>query len=103
VREADGLALSSRNAYLSPAERQAAPTLQRTLVDTARRIAGGEAVAAALAAAGDALARAGFKIDYVEAVDAETLAPLTGLGRPARLLAAAWLGKTRLIDNVPIG
>jgi len=104
VREADGLALSSRNAYLSPAERAAAPALQRTLRDIARRIERGEAsVAAALEAAVAELGRAGFtKIDYVEAVDAETLAPLARADRPGRILAAAWLGRTRLIDNVPL-
>ena len=104
VREADGLALSSRNAYLSPAERAAAPALQRTLRDIARRIERGEAsVAAALEAAVGELGRAGFtKIDYVEAVEAETLAPLARADRPGRILAAAWLGRTRLIDNVPL-
>ncbi|MGO8917762.1 MAG: pantoate--beta-alanine ligase [Stellaceae bacterium] len=103
VREADGLALSSRNLYLSPAERQAAPALQRVLAATASRIAAGEGVAAALAAGLAALAGAGFtRIDYLEACDAETLVPLTRSGRPGRLLAAAWLGKTRLIDNVPL-
>src|SRR5580658_2461386 len=104
VREADGLALSSRNAYLTPEERVIAPALQRTLRDVARRIESGEtgidtAVEAGLAE----LARAGFtKIDYLEACDADTLAPLTRLDRPGRILAAAWLGRTRLIDNVPV-
>ena len=104
VREADGLALSSRNAYLSPAERAAAPALQRTLRDIARRLERGEAsVAAALEAAVGELGRAGFtKIDYVDAVEAETLAPLARANRPGRILAAAWLGRTRLIDNVPL-
>ncbi len=104
VREADGLALSSRNAYLSPAERAAAPALQRTLRDIARRLERGEAsVAAALEAAVGELGRAGFtKIDYVDAVEAETLAPLARADRPGRILAAAWLGRTRLIDNVPL-
>jgi len=104
VREADGLALSSRNAYLSPAERAAAPALQRTLRDIARRLERGEAsVAAALEAAVGELGRAGFtKIDYVDAVEAETLAPLARADRPGRILAAAWLCRTRLIDNVPL-
>jgi pantoate--beta-alanine ligase len=104
VREADGLALSSRNAYLSPEERAAAPALQRTLRDAAQRIERGEAtIAAALEAAASELGRAGFtKIDYVDAVDAETLAPLTRADRRGRILAAAWLGRTRLIDNVPL-
>jgi pantoate--beta-alanine ligase len=104
VREGDGLALSSRNAYLSAAERAAAPALQRALRDTARRIERGEAgVAVAVADCIAELGRAGFtKIDYVEAVDAETLVPLARADRPGRILAAAWLGRTRLIDNVPL-
>jgi pantoate--beta-alanine ligase len=103
VREADGLALSSRNLYLSPEERRLAPMLYRVLGETAARLEGGEAAAAALAAAVATLARAGFtKIDYVEACDAETLAPLDRADRPGRLLAAVWLGRTRLIDNVPL-
>jgi pantoate--beta-alanine ligase len=103
VREADGLALSSRNAYLSPAERAVAPALQRTLRDIAQRIERGEVVAAAVADGISELGRAGFtKIDYVDAVDAETLAPLARADRPGRILAAAWLGRTRLIDNAPL-
>ena len=103
VREADGLALSSRNVYLTPEERQAAPSLQRTLVAIAGRIERGEAAAADAVEAGRVvLERAGFtKVDYVEAVDAETLGPLRA-GRPGRVLAAAWLGRTRLIDNVAL-
>jgi len=103
VREPDGLALSSRNAYLTAAERAVAPALQRTLCAVAARIAGGTAPQAAAAAGCDALLAAGFtKIDYVEACDAETLDPLDRLDRPGRLLAAAWLGRTRLIDNIPL-
>ena len=104
VREADGLALSSRNAYLTPEERAIAPALQRTLREVARRIESGEtgidtAVETGLAE----LAHAGFtKIDYLEVCDADTLAPLTRLDRSGRILAAAWLGRTRLIDNVPV-
>jgi pantoate--beta-alanine ligase len=104
VRESDGLALSSRNAYLTQDERAVAPALQRTLHDVARRIERGEAsIPAALAAGLAELERAGFApIDYLEACDAETLAPLECADRPGRLLAAAWLGRTRLIDNVPL-
>ncbi|HEV2549083.1 MAG TPA: pantoate--beta-alanine ligase [Stellaceae bacterium] len=103
VREPDGLALSSRNLYLSPAERAVAPALYRVLGETAARLEAGEAAAPALADAATALMRAGFaKIDYVEACDALTLATLERADRPGRLLAAAWLGKTRLIDNVPV-
>ena len=102
VREADGLALSSRNAFLAPAQRDAAPALHRTLREAARRLTAGEASAAqATAAARVALAAAGFApIDYVELCDAETLVPVQTLDRPARILTAAWLGSTRLIDNV---
>jgi pantoate--beta-alanine ligase len=103
VREADGLALSSRNAYLDAAQRTIAPVLYATLRDTADRIAGGEAAKSALNAACAALTGAGFsKVDYVALADAETLAPLKTLAGPARLLAAAWLGGTRLIDNVAV-
>jgi len=103
VREADGLALSSRNLYLSPEERRLAPMLYRVLRETAARLETGDDAPSALAAAVAMLARAGFtKIDYIEACDGETLAPLDRVDRPGRLLAAVWLGKTRLIDNVPI-
>jgi pantoate--beta-alanine ligase len=103
VREGDGLALSSRNAYLSPEERAIAPALQRTLREVARRIESGETIAAVLDAGRHELARAGFtKVDYLEACDAETLAPLTEADRPGRILTAAWLGRTRLIDNIPL-
>jgi pantoate--beta-alanine ligase len=103
VREPDGLALSSRNLYLSPVERAVAPALYRVLGEAAVRLEAGEAAAPTLADAAAALMRAGFaKIDYVEACDALTLAPLERADRPGRLLAAAWLGKTRLIDNVPM-
>jgi len=103
VREADGLALSSRNLYLSPEERRLAPMLYRVLRETAARLETGDDAPPALAAAVAMLARAGFtKIDYIEACDGETLAPLDRVDRPGRLLAAVWLGKTRLIDNVPL-
>jgi pantoate--beta-alanine ligase len=103
VREPDGLALSSRNAYLSADERARAPELQRALADAAAALVGGAAPAAATDAARQRLAAAGFQpIDYVELRDAATLAPLARLDRPGRLLAAAWMGKTRLIDNVPV-
>ncbi len=99
VREADGLALSSRNVYLSAAERRIAPLLHRTLCETAA--AGADA--AALAQAGARLREAGFAVEYLELRDAETLAPLGRPGtRPARLLAAVRLGRTRLIDNIAV-
>ena len=102
-RDADGLALSSRNAYLSEDERTAARTLPRALGEAAAAIAAGGDVAEALDKARSRLEAAGFDpIDYVALHDAETLAPMTMLDRPARLLAAARLGRTRLIDNLPV-
>jgi len=102
-RDADGLALSSRNTYLSPEERQAARALPRALVEAAQAIRGGGDVAAVLRDARRALAEAGFEpIDYVELADAETLEPVANLARPARLLAAATIGTTRLIDNLMV-
>ena len=103
VREADGLALSSRNAHLSAAERAVAPHLAATLLAAAERIAQGAAVDAELAAGRSALLAAGFAdVDYLELRAADNLQALDRLDRPARLLAAAWLGQTRLIDNVPV-
>ncbi|MBV9931686.1 MAG: pantoate--beta-alanine ligase [Alphaproteobacteria bacterium] len=102
-RDADGLALSSRNIYLTEEERRAARALPRALGEAAQAIVEGQGVAAALAAAREKLAGAGFDpIDYVELRDAEMLAPLAALDRAARLLAAAKLGATRLIDNLPV-
>lgn len=103
VREDDGLAMSSRNAYLSDADRKRAPTLHRTL----------QMVASGLVADGDAddlsaaarrqLTEAGFRVDYVAVRDAVTLAPVADdAARPRRVLGAAWLGATRLIDNVAV-
>jgi pantoate--beta-alanine ligase len=102
-RDADGLALSSRNLYLTDEERRAARALPRTLGEAAAAIAQGGNIADVLAKARDALSRAGFDpIDYVELRDAETLAPATNGARPARLLAAARIGGTRLIDNLAV-
>ena len=105
VRAADGLALSSRNAYLTPAERDAAPGLSRTLAQAVERLHAGMAIAPVEAEAMAALQAAGFThIDYVEVRDIHNLARL-GPGRlegPARLLAAAVLGRTRLIDNLAV-
>ena len=101
VREADGLALSSRNVYLDERQRRIAPELHRVLADTAARIGAGDA-ALACADGLAALTRAGFDpVEYLEWRDADTLAPDPAPGRSGRLLAAAWLGGTRLIDNVP--
>jgi pantoate--beta-alanine ligase len=103
VREADGLALSSRNRYLSATERAAAPTLHRVLKECAGKIAAGQPINAALQQGRAAIASAGFALDYLEARQAGTLAPLTSGGKgPIRLLVAARLGKTRLIDNVAV-
>jgi len=104
LREADGLALSSRNAYLSPAERLIAPQLHRILTETAEFLRQGGTVAAAVAEAKARLGVAGFgPVDYLEVHDAETFALLSGvLSVPARLLVAAYLGKARLIDNIPV-
>ena len=100
VREPDGLAMSSRNAYLTPAERAVAPVLHRTLKACARRISGGSPIAQILADGRKAITAAGFALDYLEARNADTLAPVRWRADgPIRLLVAARLGKTRLIDN----
>ena len=100
VREPDGLAMSSRNAYLTPAERAVAPVLHRTLKACARRISGGSPIARILADGRKAITAAGFALDYLEARNADTLTPVRGRADgPIRLLVAARLGKTRLIDN----
>src|SRR5262249_47809455 len=100
VRESDGLALSSRNAYLSAAERAAAPTLHCVLVACADKIAAGQVIAEALADGRATLAQAGFVVDYLGARKADTLAPVQAAkGGPLRLLLAARLGKRRPIDN----
>ncbi len=100
VREKDGLAISSRNQYLSPIERTIAANLNRIVLDICERIAKGETISSALAQGCQALLQAGFdRVDYLELRNSETLAPMTSLNAPAHLLAAAWIGKTRLIDN----
>ncbi len=103
LRESDGLALSSRNVYLSGPERARAPALHRALDTAARQIANGESVEAAMTQARIAVAAADFEIDYIEARDAQTLAPVEDRATgPLRILAAARLGTTRLIDNVVV-
>ncbi|HEX9237911.1 MAG TPA: pantoate--beta-alanine ligase [Xanthobacteraceae bacterium] len=103
VREPDGLALSSRNRYLSPSERQAAPMLYRTLKECAGKIVAGAPLDAVLDYGRKAIARAGLRLDYFEARNADTLKSLTApSGEPIRLLAAARIGTTRLIDNVAV-
>jgi pantoate--beta-alanine ligase len=103
IREKDGLALSSRNAYLSASERAAAPTLYRVLKDCAARIARGELPARVLDEGSATVERAGFALDYLEARHAHTLKPVESMkDGPIRLLVAARIGKTRLIDNVAV-
>ena len=104
VREADGLAMSSRNRYLSPEHRAAAAVLPRAMRDAIEAIAAGAAVDATLASLQAALLQAGFdRVDYAVLADAASLAPLTTLTTaPARLLVAARIGGTRLIDNMAV-
>lgn len=102
-REPTGLAMSSRNAYLSTDERAAAPTLYRVLRKSADAIAGGAAIEAALSTGRVEIERVGFALDYLEARHAETLAPIQSReGGPIRLLVAARIGRTRLIDNIGV-
>jgi pantoate--beta-alanine ligase len=101
VREADGLAMSSRNRFLTEQERATAPLLARTLRDVAVRLAAGEEGSTALATARDALSGSGFDLDYVALVDGPTLAPIAAPDAMARLIGAARLGTVRLLDNTP--
>ena len=104
VREPDGLAMSSRNQYLSAAERDAAAALPRAMRAAIARIEGGGDAGGALAVLEGALGAAGFSsVDYAALADAESLEPLARPAeRPARLLVAARIGQTRLIDNMPV-
>jgi pantoate--beta-alanine ligase len=103
VREADGLALSSRNAYLSSEERRVAPQLHRILSSLAQRLAGSAEAASLIDAGRFELERLGFRpVQYIELRDGETLVPVERADRPARILGAAFLGETRLIDNVAV-
>lgn len=99
VREADGLATSSRNAYLTPEERQVAPQINQAL-----RQAGTSKTVGQILKTGRKLLEKipGARVDYLELVDAETLADVSRLNRPMRLATAVFLGKTRLIDNIPV-
>ncbi|MGE0235103.1 pantoate--beta-alanine ligase [Methylocystis sp.] len=103
LREADGLAMSSRNVYLAGEERARARELHGALSEAARRILNGEDIDAATRDRCARLAEVGFDVDYLEARHAETLAPVSALDEgPIRLLAAAKLGATRLIDNIAV-
>ncbi len=104
VREADGLAMSSRNRYLSAEERRVAPLIHRAISGVAAKVLeGGNADEACEEAARRLTADDFQKIDYVAVRDAETLGAYDRVKGPGRVLAAAWLGKTRLIDNIAIG
>lgn len=103
VREHDGLAMSSRNAYLSADERRIAARLNFVLHETIKAVRAGEPIATAEMEAEKHLLAAGFAgVDYIAIRDAESLQRVADITRPARILAAAWLGKTRLIDNMAV-
>ncbi len=103
IREPDGLALSSRNRFLTPAQRAAAPALYRALTEAAAALQPGAPAAPVLAAAQAAVAEAGMAVDYLALVDPVTLEPLEVMVAPARLLAAAQAGAVRLLDNIAAG
>jgi pantoate--beta-alanine ligase len=95
--------MSSRNVYLSAEERLKAPVLYRAMKDAAKRLRDGDDIGAALASGAEAMAGAGFELDYFEARHAHTLAPIGSMKEgPIRLLVAAKLGATRLIDNIGV-
>ena len=103
VRERDGLAMSSRNVYLTPEQRQLAPVLYRAMQESAKRLRAGDDTAAAMAGGAGLIVNAGFVLDYFEARHAETLAPVASVADgPVRILVAAKLGNTRLIDNLGV-
>jgi len=103
VRERDGLAMSSRNVYLSPEERSAATVLFRAMKESARRLRAGDDIEAAMAGGVEMVTGAGFAVDYFELRHAETLAPTAFVGDgPLRILVAAKIGQTRLIDNMAV-
>jgi pantoate--beta-alanine ligase len=105
VREADGLAMSSRNAYLTPEQRRVAPAMYRILSAVASAVRAAASPAEESARGRRELLEAGFdRVDYLEVRDAGTLRPVFRLPAPGslRVLAAAWLGKTRLIDNIAV-
>jgi pantoate--beta-alanine ligase len=103
VREVDGLAMSSRNVYLSPEERRVAPTLYKAMKESAGRLRAGDDFHAVMARGGEMIVGAGFALDYFELRHAETLAPIASVkDGPMRILVAAKIGKTRLIDNIGV-
>lgn len=103
VRERDGLAMSSRNAYLTDEQRRVAPILFRAMKESARRLRAGDEVNAAMAGGAEMIAAVGFTVDYFEVRNAETLAPIQSVNDgPLRILVAAKIGTTRLIDNMAV-
>ena len=103
VRERDGLAMSSRNVYLSAEDRAAAPVLYRAMKETAKRLRDGARMKTAMAGGAATITAAGFALDYFEARHAESLAPVNSMkDGPVRLLVAAKIGNTRLIDNIGV-
>jgi pantoate--beta-alanine ligase len=103
VREPDGLAMSSRNRFLTVPDRVAAPVLYATLLGSAQALAAGAATAATLTTARDVLVAAGFAVDYLALVDGPGLRPIDTPQPGARLIVAARLGSVRLLDNISIG
>lgn len=102
IREADGLALSSRNRYLTEGERRVAPALHAALMAVARAARESMPVAGPIAEATGRLTEDGFRVQYLTVCDARTLAPVERVSEPARVFVAAYLGRTRLIDNIPV-
>jgi pantoate--beta-alanine ligase len=103
IRERDGLAMSSRNVYLSPDQRRVAPELYRAMKQSAQALRAGEDIDAAMAGSAALITDAGFALDYFEVRHAETLAPIASVkDGPIRILVAARLGTTRLIDNIAV-
>jgi pantoate--beta-alanine ligase len=103
IREADGLAMSSRNRYLSPAQRKMASALPQVMHDTVTELRNGAVAAPIIAAAKGRLHKAGFdRVDYLELCDEATLQPIPTAHGPSRLFVAAYMGTTRLIDNWPV-
>ena len=103
VRERDGLAMSSRNVYLTPEQRGVATTLYRAMKQGAARLRAGDGIDAVMAGGAEMITAAGFVLDYFEVRHAETLAPMTAAkDGPVRILVAAKLGTTRLIDNIAV-
>ena len=103
VRERDGLAMSSRNVYLSAEQRRVAPVLYRAMKESAAQLKAGDEIAAVVSKGADIIKAAGFALDYFEIRNAETLAPVASASDgPLRILVAAKIGKTRLIDNIAV-